>query len=424
MKAWLMVEDWNNVLEAETTDQKAEEFQKTFFDKFSQYFPRKQIKIANDDQPWITDELKKLDRKKKRIYRKTRRSEKWKVLDKQFKKKVKESKSNFYKNMVADLKEKDPKQWYSMVKRIASYENKNEQINVEEINNLSDIVQIELIADEFSKIPNEYTPLHSDDNVYPSFEIRDIPQFKEATVWKKLVSMKVKASTRKGDVPAKLFKIIAAYIAEPLTNIFNSSIKSGDYPKNWKHKIATPIPKVHPLLKITDLRNISGLMNCDKVMESLLADLIVSDMEPYLDPSQYGNRKGKSINHYLIKMINRILTALDNNSRREMFAVVANLIDWSKAFPRQCPKLGVESFINNGVRPALIPILTSFFQGRQMSVKWHGHDSKPRNFPGGGPAGATLGLLEYLSQSNDSANCVNPEDRFKFVDNLTSYILM
>ena len=55
MKAWLMVEDWNNVLEAETTDQKAEEFQKTFFDKFSQYFPRKQIKIANDDQPWIPD---------------------------------------------------------------------------------------------------------------------------------------------------------------------------------------------------------------------------------------------------------------------------------------------------------------------------------------------------------------------------------
>ena len=66
---------------------------------------------------------------------------------------------------VADLKEKDPKQWYSMVKRIASYENKNEEIIVEEINNLPDKVQCELIADEFSKIPNEYTPLHSDDIV-------------------------------------------------------------------------------------------------------------------------------------------------------------------------------------------------------------------------------------------------------------------
>ena len=37
----------------------------------------------------------------------------------------------------------------------------------------------------------------------------------------------------------------------------------------------------------------------------------------------------------------------------------------------------------------------------------------------GGPAGSTVGLLEYLSQSNDSANCVDKEDRFKFVDDLS-----
>ena len=42
-------------------------------------------------------------------------------------------------------------------------------------------------------------------------------------------------------------------------------------------------------------------------------------------------------------MVHRILTALDNNSRRETFAVVANIIDWNNAFPQQCPKLGIES---------------------------------------------------------------------------------
>jgi hypothetical protein len=36
--------------------------------------------------------------------------------------------------------------------------------------------------------------------------------------------------------------------------------------------------------------------------------------------------------------------------------------------------------------------------------------------PGGGPAGVTLGLQEYLSQFNDNANCVSEEDRFKYVD--------
>ena len=126
-----------------------------------------------------------------------------------------------------------------------------------------------------------------------------------------------------------------------------------------------------------------------------------------------------SIQHYLIQMIHRILSALDNNSRRETFAVVANLIDWNNAFPRQCPKLGVDSFIKNGVRPALIPVLINYFQDRKMSVKWHGCRSVLRDIHGGGPQGATLGILEYLSQSNDNADLVSEDFCFEFVDDLS-----
>ena len=49
-----------------------------------------------------------------------------------------------------------------------------------------------------------------------------------------------------------------------------------------------------------------------------------------------------------------------------------------------------------------------------MSVKWHGCQSVPVKINGGGPQGATLGILEYLSQSNN-----NVRNRFKFVDDLT-----
>ena len=147
--------------------------------------------------------------------------------------------------------------------------------------------------------------------------------------------------------------------------------------------------------------------------------MMISDMETKMDLAQFGNQKGISIQHYLIKMIHRILESLDNNSRGDTFAVVASLIDWNNAFPRQCPKLGIESFIKNGVRSSLIPMLVNYFQDREMSVKWHGCRSVPRQIKGGGPQGATLGILEYLSQSNDSADCVNIRDRFKFVDDLT-----
>ena len=54
-----------------------------------------------------------------------------------------------------------------------------------------------------------------------------------------------------------------------------------------------------------------------------------------------------------------------------------------------------------------------------MSLKWHGCFYVPKDIKGGGPQGATLGLLEYLSQSNNSADCVGVVDRFKFVGDLT-----
>ena len=54
-----------------------------------------------------------------------------------------------------------------------------------------------------------------------------------------------------------------------------------------------------------------------------------------------------------------------------------------------------------------------------MSVSWHGQQTVPRKINGGGPQGATLGILEYLSQSNNNADCVKLEDRFKFIDDLT-----
>ena len=95
------------------------------------------------------------------------------------------------------------------------------------------------------------------------------------------------------------------------------------------------------------------------------------------------------------------------------------MIDWKQAFPRQDPTLGIQSFINNGVLGKLILILSNYFKDRVMSVKWHQKLSSPRNLPGGGPQGATLGLLEYLSQSNDNCNHVEPDSRFKWLDDLT-----
>ena len=54
-----------------------------------------------------------------------------------------------------------------------------------------------------------------------------------------------------------------------------------------------------------------------------------------------------------------------------------------------------------------------------MKVKFNGEESDFHRLVGGGPQGTLIGQLEYLVYSNDSADAVPPEDRYKYVDDLT-----
>ena len=82
-------------------------------------------------------------------------------MDTNFKKEVKSSKENFYTNMIADLRTKNPSQWYSSLKRITGFEKKSEKVIISEINQKSDQEQVEAIADYFLSISNEYEPLNN-----------------------------------------------------------------------------------------------------------------------------------------------------------------------------------------------------------------------------------------------------------------------
>ena len=194
------------------------------------------------------------------------------------------------------------------------------------------------------------------------------------------------------------------YFSVPLTHILNSCLKLGEWPDIWKVEAITPVPKVYPPKKLDKLRPISGLMVFNKIAEKIFSLTIIKDMKKKLDPSQFGNQKYTSIQHYLVRMLHRVLTSLDKNAKGEVNAVLCLFIDWKQAYSRQCHTLGVQSFINNGVRPSLIPLLISYFEDRQMRVKWHGHLSQPRKLPGGGAMGASLGNWEFLSQTNDNAD--------------------
>ena len=92
------------------------------------------------------------------------------------------------------------------------------------------------------------------------------------------------------------------------------------------------------------------------------------------------------------------------------------MVDWSQAFERQSHVLGIQSFIKNGVRKSLIPLLINFFQDRYIKVKWNETFSSDHTVKGGGPQGGNAGILEYISLTAGNMNHLDCDDAFKFVD--------
>ena len=151
--------------------------------------------------------------------------------------------------------------------------------------------------------------------------------------------------------------------------MINSGLMAGHWPKYYKRETITPTPKQFPPENMEMLRPIANLCNLNKIMEKIVSEMVVDDLREKLDPTQFGIQKHLSIQHYLVRLLNRILTNVDRNSKGEVNAVLCMFVDWKQAYSRQCHTLGVESSIKNGVRPALIPILISYFEDREMRVK-------------------------------------------------------
>ena len=225
--------------------------------------------------------------------------------------------------------------------------------SVDELIGLPDDAQAEKIADHYASISQEYKPVLADDfpeyakpsNIAP-------PRVSRSKVEKLIKSMNKKSAGVPGDVPMRIIAEFSYEFSKPLAHLINHCFSQGTYPKLWKMEFVTPVPKVFPPEKIKDLRKISGLMNFSKITDKVIAEYISEDIK-----------------------------------------VILGMIDWSQAFDRQSHKLGIQSFIDNGVRPSLIPILINFFQDREMKVKWKGLLSKSQALPGGGPQG---GIPEEL----------------------------
>ena len=409
---------WDEVVNEADIDKKVNNLHATLRTKLDEIFPEKTVMVSYLDRKWMSPKLKNLLRKTKREFYINKKSPKWKKLKKKYKKLKRNTVQNFYSNFVSEMKVSNPAKWYSMAKRLGAEQTHNNggEISVECLEGLSNQAAAEKVAESFSKISQEYSPM--DVGTLPTYlPAPQPPKVTLSDVATRIFTLKNRKSTQPIDLPSKIRKQFPWELAIPLTDIYNACLEKCYYPKLWKHEWVVPAEKINNPKQLTDLRKISLTSEFSLIFEGILKDWILEDITPNIDRAQFGNKKGTSTEHLLVYFMDKMLKLIDQHPNRS--AVIATMLDWSAAFDRQDPNIGIKKFIKMGVRPNLIPVLVSYLTDREMKVRFNGKYSSTHKLPGGGPQGTLIGLIEYLVQSNDNADCVDPDMRFKFVDDLS-----
>ena len=267
---------------------------------------------------------------------------------------------------------------------------------------MSEEQSAEKIANHFAEISQQFPPLNPAlllQHVQTKLRSKSVPP----TITERETFDKIKAANKPksgvpGDLPRSITQEFSVELAKPLCKIINNIFKSAEWPADWLVEYVTPLGKVSIPETEDDLRPISLTNFFSKVTEHLVVTWLLKFIGKHIDFRQYGGMKGNSITHYLIEFVNFILANQDNRSPT---AILACMVDFSKAFNRQNHNILITKLSDLGVPSWLLRIVMAFLTNRSMIVRYKGARSSQKSLPGGGPQGTLLGLLLFLVLIND-----------------------
>ena len=117
---WVTTEKWESVISDKNPNEQVNQFENLLTEKMDMIFPKKTIRMRPFDKPYFTGELKSLDRRKKREYKKRGKSEKYMEIKRKYEAKLKKAAQSYLEKNVRSLKESDPSKYYSTLKRMGS----------------------------------------------------------------------------------------------------------------------------------------------------------------------------------------------------------------------------------------------------------------------------------------------------------------
>ena len=280
---------WEEVKEGDTTTQQDEALQTLLTTMLDDACPTKTVRLRVVDKPYITRELKVLDRHRKREYRKFGKSEKYLAINSRYEGKMAAAAQGFLEKNVRAIMASDPGKAYSILKRLGAQPGDTINAGCFEVKEhcdlgLSAAESADRIAEKFAEISQEFPPLKVEN--LPTRVFQNIENSKSQPkpfISRGLVEDKIqKANNTKGgvpgDLPVQLAKEFGPELAIPASLIYNNIVQTGKWPERWKVENGIPLNKVKPRQpeNESELRIISLTAFLSKGFESICHGLVAS----------------------------------------------------------------------------------------------------------------------------------------------------
>ena len=273
-----------------------------------------------------------------------------------------------------------------------------------------------------NEICQKYSSHESILRIKEQMRINNIESFKinEATneeIVNIIKHLKTNASSGSDQIPAKIIKLSARAISEPLKNIINCSIRKKTFPEQTKIAVVHPIyknPEHGSKLDKKQYRPISVLNGFSKIFERYYLNQMLTHVNKILSKYISAYRKGYSCQNVLLKLTEEWRINLDQNK-----VVGALLIDLSKAFDCLPHDLLIAKLDAYGFEKQTTSLIYSYLTKRKQGVKIKDNTSDFLEILSGVPQGSILGPILFNVFLNDMLLFTTSTNPNNFADDNT-----
>ena len=376
-----------------------------FKDKLTQeidnHIPHK-MKGNKTATPWINNDIKRMLRKKQRLYNQAKKQRDWtnyRHFQKECKKNIRRAEWDHINTTIRQgLETNNSKPFWHYIKN-----KRQDNIGVAPLKDGQTLVsdslgKAKLLLKQFQSVftPDDGTPPPNMDDQYTQ-PIQNITITTEGVV-KLLKNINPAKAHGPDAIPNIVLKTCADTLAPALTIIFQTSLDTGTLPTDWRQANISCIYKKGDKHQASNYRPVSLTSVCCKLLEHIVCRHIMIHLERnnILTHLNHGFRSGYSCETQLLTTTNDFLRSLDKKQQ-----VDVAILDFSKAFDTVPHKKLLHKLEKYGILGPIHTWLANFLTNRTMRVVLEGESTSEVAVESGVPQGTVLGPILFLCHIND-----------------------